>query len=650
MLQLKFFTTVQKIALLPCLGVLLAPFTELQGKRQAADLKITGKRPNIIIVLSDDQGYGDLSCHGNPILKTSNMDRFHDESIRLTDFHVAAISTPTRSQLLTGVDNLRNRACQWGYGIEFIRHDIPTIADIFSLAGYYTGQFGKWHLGDMFPHRPSDRGFRESVRFGGAAIQQTPDHWDSDGFDDFYWHNDIWKQYKGYCTDIFFDEAMRFMRECQKEGKPFLTYLATPAVHDPCFVDGKYRKPYMSMKFNDKPLPPNVLSYFGMLTNLDENMGRLDEFLIKQGLKENTIVIFMSDNGGVQGIPIYDAGMSGTKGSLLEGGHRQFCFIRWPAGSLHTAGDISGLTEIQDILPTLLELCGIKKPQSASFDGISLAPLLHGQPQDLHDRMLVVQWGWGGKGSASVLWQRWRLCGSPNGSPMQTPVWQLNNLDSDPYQKNNVLARYPEVAEKMLNYYEAWWKELEPALKLHECPHVGDPRANPVTLTSYDYIDHKLLEKRYGNVLKVYGGSYNLCLQSYIRNGMAVHGKWLLYAVSAGKYRIILRRWPAEANTAITEGLPLQKLTDTYPENGDRNFWWGTPQVGVALPIVRAKARFDNEEQTASVGPKDKTVEFDFSLSTPGEVELETWFFDAQDNEICSSYYADIRKLEDIKK
>jgi arylsulfatase A-like enzyme len=627
--QRRLVTTMHKITLVPVLSLFIVPLAAQSAKHQASDPRVPGKRPNILIVLSDDQGYGDLSCHGNPILKTPNLDRLYSQSIRLTEFHVSGISTPSRSQLLTGVDNLRNRACQWGYGLEFIRHDIPTMAEIFGSAGYCAGQFGKWHLGDMYPHRPSDRGFKESVRFGGASIQQTPDHWDSDGFDDFYWHNDVWKQYKGYCTDIFFDEAIRFMKECHKKDQPFLTYLPTPAVHDPCFVDEKYRQPYRDAKFNGQPLPPNVISYYGMVSNLDMNIGRLEKFLSEEGLRENTIVIFMSDNGGVQGVPIYDAGMSGTKGSLLEGGHRQSCFISWPAGGLRPAGDVGGLTEIQDLLPTLLDLSGTEKSNATKFDGISLAPLLRGNVQDLSERMLTVQWSWGGKEQGTVLWKRWRLTGSKDG-------WQLHNLESDPYQKTDLKSEHQDIVAKMHEYYEAWWSGLEPALKLYECPHIGDPRANPLTLTCFDYISQKPLKE----------GSFNVCIQSCVRKGVGVHGKWRLQAVTAGRYQITLLRWPSEANAAITAGLPMQKLTDPYPEDlPDRRFWYDTPQAGVALPVTLAKVRFGEQEQTANVSREDKYVKFIFTLQAACEIELETWFFNLEGQELCSAPYVEITKI-----
>ncbi len=594
--------------------------------------------PNVLIVLTDDQGYGDLSCHGNPILRTPNLDRLHDESVRLTDFHVAPVCTPTRSQLLTGVDNLRNRACQWAYGLEYVRRDLPTMADIFARAGYRTSQFGKWHLGDNYPHRPSDRGFRESVRFGGASILQTPDYWDSDGFDDFYWHNDVQRQYHGYCTDVFFHEAMRVMKESRSCGKPFLVYLPTPAVHAPCFVADKYRVPYRNRTFHGRPLPPNVQSFFGMIANFDENMGRLEAFLVREGLKDDTILLFMSDNGGTQGVEIYTAGMRGWKGTLWEGGHRQSCFLRWPAGNLRPPSDVAGPTEIQDLLPTLIELCGVQKPADAKFDGISLAPLLRGEKQNLDRRMLVVQWAGASlrpddpvpKGDAAVLWKRWRLTGGKKGFS------QLNDLDTDPLQQKNLFDNRPDVVERMRARYEAWWRDLQPALGMREYFHVGNPAENPVTLTCFDYVEHRQLRAE---------GNYNLTIQPDVRRGMRVHGRWRLVVDSPGEYRLALRRWPIEADAPITAGLPMQKLADPYPDDGtSRQYWYGAPLAGKSLPVATAKVRFGRAEQTVPVRASDKQADFTFILPARGEIDLETWFFDTEGKEICSAPYAEVCK------
>ena len=245
----------------------------------------TTRRPNVIIVLTDDQGYGDLSCHGNPVVKTPNIDRLHNESIRLTDFHVAPMCTPTRSQIMTGRDTLVNRACRVCSGESFLRRDIPTMADIFSAGGYRTGIFGKWHLGDNYPHRPEDRGFQEAVHHNGWGATAGGDYWNNDYFNDTYCHNGKRKQFQGYCTDVWFSKATRWIQECHRRQEPFLAYLPCNAPHGPHFVPDKYREPYLK-----RGLDLEVASFFGMIANIDENVEEMDEMLRKavKGIRELT--------------------------------------------------------------------------------------------------------------------------------------------------------------------------------------------------------------------------------------------------------------------------------------------------------------------------------------------------------------------------
>ena len=168
------------------------------------------EKPNVVVLITDDQGYGDLSCHGNPVLKTPNLDKLHSQSVRLTDFHACPMCTPTRGQLLTGQDCLRNGAMNVSSGRTLLRRGIPTMADVFAAGGYRCGQFGKWHLGDNYPYRPHDRGFHESVFFPSSHIGSAPDFWDNDYFDDTYVHNGKREKYSGYCTDVFFGAAMKW--------------------------------------------------------------------------------------------------------------------------------------------------------------------------------------------------------------------------------------------------------------------------------------------------------------------------------------------------------------------------------------------------------------------------------------------------------
>src|SRR5688500_1542698 len=272
----------------------------------AADRPAAAARPNVIVVITDDQGYGDFSCHGNPVLKTPHLDQLAQQSIRLTNFHVSPMCTPTRGQLLAGLDALRNGAMNVSSGRTLLRRGIPTMANVFAASGYQCGQFGKWHLGDNYPYRPQDRGFHEALYYPSSHIGSAADAWNNDYFDDTYWHNGKREQFKGYTTDVFFREALRWMGEKTKVSEPFFCYLATAAAHGPLFVPDEYRRPYRDQ-------PRNVASFFGMIANIDENMARLEKFLVERGIRENTLVIFLTDNGGTAGTSIHNAGMRGRK-------------------------------------------------------------------------------------------------------------------------------------------------------------------------------------------------------------------------------------------------------------------------------------------------------------------------------------------------
>ena len=184
-------------------------------------------KPNVLIIMTDDQGYPEVSAHGNPVLQTPNLDRLHGQSLRLSDYHVAPMCTPTRGQLLTGLDAARNGAVNVSSGRALLRPEVSTIANFYGEAGYSTGVFGKWHLGANYPFRPQDRGFQESVWYPSSSIPSVPAYWGNDYFDDVYIHNGKEKRFEGYCADVFFNEAMRFMSESAKSKKPFICLLYT---------------------------------------------------------------------------------------------------------------------------------------------------------------------------------------------------------------------------------------------------------------------------------------------------------------------------------------------------------------------------------------------------------------------------------------
>ena len=285
---------------MPALAIaILLASSWLAAPARAAD------RPNVVIVMTDDQGLGDFSFTGNPVLKTPHMDALARDSVRLTDFHVSPMCSPTRGQLLTGLAALRNGATSVTAGRTFLRPGIPTLPELFGAAGYATGIFGKWHLGDVYPHRPIDKGFQESViHLGWGQLQSTPEYgWPL--VDGRLFRNAVEERYTGHCTDVWFDEAMTWIKRQKAAGRPFLCYLPTNAPHAP-HIDldrdiAPYRKPGLPAAF------------YGMIAHVDRRLGDLDAFLAAEGLRDDTIVIFMTDNGGTSGVKTFNAGLRDGK-------------------------------------------------------------------------------------------------------------------------------------------------------------------------------------------------------------------------------------------------------------------------------------------------------------------------------------------------
>jgi len=556
------------------------------------------KRPNVIVLLTDDQGYADLSCHGNPALKTPHLDRLHAQSVRFTDFHAAPMCTPTRGQLLSGLDALRNGATSVTAGRACLRQGLPTMADHFAAAGYRTGLFGKWHLGDSYPYRPIDRGFQEAMYFRGWGLASAPE-FDNDYFNGRYLHNGVPQKFTGYCTDFWFEEAMKWMQQRADKQEPFFLYLPTNAPHGPFWVAEKYAAPYQQ-----KGMPA---AFFGMIANLDENVGRLEEFLNKSGLRDNTILIYMTDNGGTGGVKFFNAGMRGNKTTYYEGGHRVPCFIRWPNGALRSPTDIDTPAQMQDILPTVADLCQLKLPAKTRLDGLSLAPLLRDAKQQLPDRKLVIQYGqilmkWDG----CVIWNKWRLV---NGE-------ELFDLATDPAQQQNIAAKHPAIKSKLRAHYESWWNEIEPSLKTYPALTIGAAEENPVSLTCSDWKD-------------VYCDNAH---QVRSAAGGPRGGPWNLFVATDGEYEITLRRWPADKDCPLAAELPPQQLTiDKLP-------------AGKALPIAAAQLRIAGQEKSQAIPPDAKLTTFTVTLPGQQRMQLQAWFQDAQGKDLCGAYFVEVKK------
>jgi arylsulfatase A-like enzyme len=555
------------------------------------------KQPSVILVMTDDQGYGDLGCHGNTIIQTPNLDRLYSQSLRLTNFHVGPTCSPTRAALMTG--RYCNRTGVWHtvMGRSLLRKDEVTMGDVFSANGYRTGIFGKWHLGDNYPLRPQDRGFGEVLVHGGGGVGQGPDYWGNDYFDDTYLHNGEPEKFEGYCTDVWFNEAMKFI-EANKE-RPFFCYLPTNAPHGPYNVADEYIKPYLDKGLAESQAsPPDVrrARFYGMITNIDDNMARLMRRLGELGLEEDTILIFMTDNGTSGGD--YNAGMRGKKGSEYDGGHRVPCFIRWPGGGLTNPGDINRLTAHIDILPTLIELCGLKRPEGVKFDGDSLVPLLRGRNESWPDRTLVTdsqrieqpeKWR-----KSAVMTDRWRLV---NGE-------ELYDMRADPGQKNDIAGGNPRVVEELRSAYDKWWADVSERFDEYCEIIIGSDKQNPTRLMSHDW-----------------HGAEVPWSQGTVRSGMQASGFWAVEIERDSTYQFELRRWPKELNAPINAAVP----------------------GGKAITATEARLKVADVDVTKLV-PKDaRGVTFEVELKA-GKGRLQTWFIDDK-GESRGAYYVYVKRL-----
>ena len=411
---------------------------------------VNAEQPNIVIVIADDQGYGDLGHTGNPIIQTPHIDALASESTSLTDYHVAPTCSPTRAALMTGHWTDRTGVWHTINGRSMLRENEVTLGQLLKDNGYSTGMFGKWHLGDNYPYRPEDRGFDEVYRHGGGGVGQTPDIWDNAYFDGSYFHNGTVVPAKGFCTDVFFRQANSFIKNQVDAGKPFFAYISTNAPHGPLHCPQKYLDMYSGQS-------AKIAAFFGMITNIDDNVGATRKFLEELGVSDNTLFIFTTDNGTATGNEVFNAGMRGKKGSEYDGGHRVPFIAHWPAAGWNTEHHCDMLCHAVDVVPTVIGLAGGKNPQSLQWDGVSIETFLDPKRKPaVGDRMLVtdsqrirdpIKWR-----KTAVMSQQWRLV---NGE-------QLFEIKKDPGQEKDVAPAHPQQVKKMKAFYDSWWNELEP--------------------------------------------------------------------------------------------------------------------------------------------------------------------------------------------
>lgn len=545
--------------------------------------------PNVILIITDDQGYGEISAHGHPQLQTPHMDKLHADSVRLTDFHTDPTCSPTRAALLTGRYSTRTGVWHTINGRSMMRGDELTMAEVFKANGYATAMLGKWHLGANYPFRPSDQGFDHTIWHMDGCIGGGPDYWDNDYYDDTYMANGEWKKFKGYCTDVWFEEAAKFV-EAHKD-EPFFLYLSTNAPHGPYIVDDRYSDPFLKMG-----LSRELAKFYGMIVNIDDNLGDFREQLEAMGVADNTILIYMSDNGTAagwichdSGYEYFNAGMRGWKSFAWEGGHRVPFFMHWPQGGLTDGRDVPDLTAHIDVLPTMIDLLDLKKPKGPKMDGQSLKPLLNGDKVDAFAKRTLFT-----HVQRSFLPPKWEASAVMRGPWRLIDGGELYNLQSDPGQKTDIADQHPELIEQLRAEYEVWWASLQPAMEV-TTRHVLGGGENPMTLTAHDWLMPDKVTSAWH--------------QNHIRRGDLKNGPWAVEVKQSGLYEISLYRW--------------------------------APYLNKAMEMKSARLRVGGFEVAKELLPEANKASFLVKLDA-GPAMLKTWL-ERPNGDESGAYYCDVR-------
>ena len=488
-----------------------------------------GDRPNVVIIMTDDQGFGDLGVQGHPVLKTPRIDALAAESATVGAFYVHPVCTPTRAALFTGRHPQRTTAIDTWIGRAMLEPEEVTIAERLREAGYATGIFGKWHLGDCHPMRPMDQGFDVSVVHRGGGISQPADPEGGEGryTDPILRRNGVLESFEGWCTDVYVDEMTAWM---EAQHGPFLAVLTTNAPHGPFHdipVEEYQRYKAMDLEPTGASNHDRMARILAMDANIDENVGRILDTLERLGMAENTLVLYLHDNGADH--DGYSVGLRGRKGTVYEGGVRTPFFARWP-GRFPPGNRTDAVGMHIDLAPTILQACGVKNADGR-IDGRSLLGVLEGREAGDPERSVIIQ---AHRGDSPVEWSnamirsgRWKLV-NPSGFGRELSegesaprVFELYDLLSDPSERNNLIAAEPAIVRQLQDQYEAWFKDVDRGGHAAYLPHPISLGAitEPVWLTRQDWRrTHK----------GAWGGRSN--------------GYWLVEPVTAGPFRVMVRQ------------------------------------------------------------------------------------------------------------
>ncbi len=496
--------------------------------------------PNVLLIMTDDQGFGDIRSHNNPDISTPVLDRLASDGARFERFFVSPVCAPTRASLLTGRYSLRTGVHGVTRAAETMRADEVTIAEIFKANGYTTGIFGKWHNGAHYPHHPNGKGFDEFIGFCAG-------HWNN-YFDTTLEHNGRPIRTQGYITDVLTDYAIRFIHKNQ--SKPWFCYIPYNAPHSPWQVPRSFYRKYKKNGLDDK-----TACAYAMVENIDWNIGRIVDVLQRKNISRNTIVLFLTDNG--PNSTRYNANMKGRKGSVHEGGVRVPFFIKWP-GKIKPKSVIQPIAAHIDLLPTLVALTGVKPIKTKPLDGISFAPLLRGVTRNSKwpDRHIFSFRLGSNPFQGAVRTQKWRAV-----RYNKHIGWELYNMIEDPNQKKNVAKANPNIVKKLAKSYESQVEKVTSAGFAPIPTEVGHEARPTVELHGHEA--HLQPTKGRGISYNGRSGWANDWITNW--TDPKAYPQWPIKVVKSGKYKVTIRYICAEENTGAKLQVQVanQKLDTT---------------------------------------------------------------------------------------
>lgn len=567
--------------------LLLLVFVFMSGQLLQAAAK-----PNVLLVMTDDQGWGDVRSHENPLIETPNQDLLAKQGARFDRFFVSPVCAPTRAALLTGRYSLRTGVHGVTRGFENMRAEEVTIAEILKSAGYATGAFGKWHNGRHYPMHPNGQGFDEFFGFCGG-------HWNS-YFDTNLEHNQQPVRTKGYITDVLTDKAIDFIK--QNQDQPFFCYVPYNAPHSPWIVPEKYWQKYANKGLDDK-----ARCAYAMVDSVDENLGRLLKTLDDLKLSDNTIVLFLTDNG--PNSKRYNGNMLGRKGSIHEGGIRVPLFVRYP-GKIKSGTVIKPIAAHIDILPTLLEFCGVESTSDRTVDGKSLVPLLtEASSKNWPSRTLFVDRLFRNSipGAelpvGSVRTDRWRAAYMRN-------KWSLYDMLADPSQKRDVAKAHPQVVKKLSAAYANWYQDVSAAGFAPIPIPVGHPKEAVTSIPS----NESFLAPEAGQGINYSGKGHNGYANSWLEDWTdpSAAAVWNLDVLTPGTYTVSLKYTCAKQDVGCEVAVSTgnQRLIATISQPHD------PPKIGNQDRVEQSDNYMSKEWATIQLGTLElKKGRYDLKLT-----------------------------------